>query len=200
MTDDAGSELISALKLFAFNAHLAEVELDQIERQEQLDLGRRKASETEDAETYYPQFDQDLRAEAAEMAFHYQRFYCLERSIRRLITATLQASDGANWWSGTRVPPALQTEVAKRMQKEVDSAVTVRSSEPLDFTTFGELGEVIKSNWDLFGAIFNSQRAVEKVMANLNTLRGPIAHCSLLAADEVLRLDLSMKDWFRLME
>ena len=72
--------------------------------------------------------------------------------------------------------------------------------ESIDYTTFGELGEIIKSNWDLFGSIFNSKKAVEKVMANLNALRNPIAHCSLLAEDEVLRLRLSVRDWFRLME
>jgi hypothetical protein len=77
--------------------------------------------------------------------------------------------------------------------------MTVRSSDPIDFTTFGELGEIIKSNWDVFGAMFNSIRALEKVLANLNTLRGPIAHCSPLAEDEVLRLQLSVRDWFRLM-
>jgi len=37
-------------------------------------------------------------------------------------------------------------------------------------------------------------------MANLNTLRGPIAHCSPLAPDEVLRLQLTVRDWFRLQE
>jgi len=37
-------------------------------------------------------------------------------------------------------------------------------------------------------------------MANLNTLRGPIAHCTLLAEDEVVRLRLSVRDWFRQME
>jgi hypothetical protein len=37
-------------------------------------------------------------------------------------------------------------------------------------------------------------------MFSLNTLRGPIAHCGLLAEDEVDRLKLSVKDWFRLLE
>jgi hypothetical protein len=82
----------------------------------------------------------------------------------------------------------------------VDSAVTLRSSDPIDFTTFGGLGEIIKASWGVFGGIFNSQKAVERVMANLNTLRGPIAHCSPLAEDEVIRLQLSVRDWFRLME
>jgi hypothetical protein len=86
------------------------------------------------------------------------------------------------------------------MQRELDSGVTVRSDDAIDYTTFGELSQIINSNWSVFEDTFNSRRAVEKVMANLNLLRGPIAHCSPLAADEVLRLQLSLRDWFRLME
>ena len=43
-------------------------------------------------------------------------------------------------------------------------------------------------------------KAVEKVMSTLNTLRGPIAHRSPLAQDEIVRLKLAVRDWFRLME
>ena len=78
--------------------------------------------------------------------------------------------------------------------------MTLRSSEPIDYAAFGELGEIIKSNWSLFGSVFNDIKAVEKVLGNLNSLRNPIAHCSPLAADEVLRLELSLRDWFRIQE
>jgi hypothetical protein len=37
-------------------------------------------------------------------------------------------------------------------------------------------------------------------MASLNTLRAPIAHCSPLGEDEVVRLQLAVRDWFRLQE
>ncbi|WP_160291582.1 Swt1 family HEPN domain-containing protein [Xanthomonas vesicatoria] len=87
-----------------------------------------------------------------------------------------------------------------RIKKEIDAGVTPRSQEPIDFTNFGELGELIKSNWDVFGGVFKSPRAVESVMSRLNTLRGPIAHCCPLSEDEVVRLRLSVRDWFRLME
>jgi hypothetical protein len=40
----------------------------------------------------------------------------------------------------------------------------------------------------VFGSTFSSVKAVEHVMANLNSLRGPIAHCSPLAEDEIVRL------------
>jgi len=87
-----------------------------------------------------------------------------------------------------------------RIQKEVDTGMTRRSADAIDYTTFGELAMIITSNWDLFGSLFSSRKAVERIMANLNSLRGPIAHCSPLAEDEVLRLRLALRDWFRLME
>jgi hypothetical protein len=98
------------------------------------------------------------------------------------------------------VPEEVKREVAKRRKKETEAGVTRRSDDPIDFTTFGELSEIIKSNWDLFGAIFSDIKAVQSVMSRLNTLRGPVAHCVPLAEDEVLRLRLSVRDWFRLME
>jgi hypothetical protein len=190
----------NVVKLFGISNELLEADLDRIEKEFQIDLGRihRKGSDRD--EKYYPQFEKGVREEAARMADHYEVFYCLEKSIRKLISDTLRAQEGPNWWATQRIPQIISTEVGKRMQREIDSGLTLRSDDPLDFTTFGELGEIIKNSWDLFGAIFDSPKAVEKVMTSLNHLRGPIAHCSPLAEDEVTRLRLSVRDWFRLME
>lgn len=178
---------------------LLEAELDRVESDHAIDLGRRPTRD-EWEERYFPQFDEAIRAEATQMSSHYRVFYCLERTIRALIADTLQEEAGANWWDSGRVPAQLHADVAKRIQREIDAGITVRSDQPIDYTTFGELGELIKANWDVFGALFDSARAVEKVLSNLNMLRGPIAHCSPLAPDEVLRLELSLRDWFRLLE
>jgi hypothetical protein len=78
--------------------------------------------------------------------------------------------------------------------------VTLRSVDLLDYTPFGELGEIIKANWALFSDTLPDIKAVESTLARLNTLRAPIAQCSMLAEDEVLRLRLSLRDWFRLVE
>lgn len=188
------------LKLFALANQLVEHDLDRVEREFAIDLRRQHKQVLDSDEDYYPQIEQAFRSEAAAMAPHYEVFYSLEKAIRRLISDSLESDDGPNWWAGHRVSPDLQKEVAKRQQREIDSGTTPRSSDPIDFTTFGELGEIIKQNWDVFGALFTSVKAVEKVMSSLNTLRGPIAHCSPLAEDEVLRLRLAVRDWFRLME
>lgn len=190
----------SLIKLFGMGNQLLENSLDAIEAKHALDLRRGVRSGTDADQVYYPQFDATVRAEAAKMAKHYEIFYCLERTIRSFVEDSLVAAEGPKWWASARVQPTLRTTVADRIKKELDAGVTLRSERELDFTTFGELGELIRGNWDVFGGVFGSQPAVTKVMASLNTLRAPIAHCSPLADDEVLRLQLSVKDWFRLME
>jgi len=189
-----------AIKVFTLNNLLLEHDLDRIETLYSLDLGRghQRHGDTDDA--YYPQIEQAIRAEAARMAPHYEMFYSLETTMRSLVADTLEAAEGDRWWESGRIPAKIGTDVTQRMQREIDSAVTPRSQEPIDFTTFGELSELIRNNWDVFGSLFSSVKAVERVMANLNTLRGPIAHCSPLADDEIVRLRLSVRDWFRLME
>ncbi|MFN0107193.1 MAG: Swt1 family HEPN domain-containing protein [Bryobacteraceae bacterium] len=148
---------------------------------------------------YFPQFEQSVRSEARDMASHYELFYCLEQSIRKVISETLLESDGVNWWNKGRIPADTVQDVQKNIQREIDSGTTRRSDAAIDYTTFGQLSGIITTNWDLFGAIFSSRRAVEKVMGSLNLLRGPIAHCCPLAEDEVVRLRLAVKDWFRMM-
>jgi hypothetical protein len=172
----------AALKLFAISNQLLEHDLDKIEEEFAIDLARSHSSSVTSDDTYYPQIDRAIRQEAAAMSQHYEVFYSLEKTIRSLVSDTIQVVDGGDWWTKGRVPQKVKTDADSRLQKEV------------------ELGEIIKSNWDLFGSIFSSPKAVERVMANLNTLRGPIAHCSPLAEDEVVRLRLSVRDWFRLME
>lgn len=76
--------------------------------------------------------------------------------------------------------------------------MTQRSDALLDYTNFGELSVIITSNWDLFKTVLTNQRAVTRVMSSLNLLRGPIAHCCPISEDEIERLKLSVKDWFRM--
>jgi hypothetical protein len=186
------------IRLFALNNLAIEAAVQRTEREQDIDLGHRPQAEGSLDETYYPQFDEKIRREAAEMAAHYRVFYCLENSIRSLITEVLSEKHGDGWWTAV-VPESVKIHVAGTQKKEAESGIAIRSQEPIDYTTFGELGEIIKSNWTDFTDIFQNIKALEKVIATLNVLRGPIAHCKPLAEDEVVRLHLSVRDWFRSM-
>jgi hypothetical protein len=190
---------LDEVRLFGLSGIALQTDLTKVEEEFDVTFKPQGARSADREDIYYPQFEEDVRKEASSMAQHYEIFYCLEKSIRRLIEPRLVEASGAQWWD-QKVPSNIVKDVEERMQREIDSGVTLRSTKPIDFTTFGELGEIIKANWDIFVDTFSSKKAVEKVMANLNQLRGPIAHCSPLAPDEVLRLQLTLRDWFRLME
>jgi len=108
------------------------------------------------------------------------------------------AQDGATWWE-QKVPEHVKQEASSNRKRQLDMGVTQRSALPIDYITFGQLGEIVRGNWQTFSDTFNSQSGFNRIMSNLNQLRGPIAHCSPLAADEVVRLRLTLKDWVRLM-
>ncbi len=188
------------IRSFGMSGFLINEELRDVERRLNLELGHTPFNNSDgDASEYYPQFEGSVRAEAAKMSKHYEVFYCLEISIRKLVSETLAEAFGADWWNGTAVPQRIKDDVRDRVQKELDSGVTRRSDDLLNYTTFGELSVLITNNWTLFEPIFNSRRAVERIMSSLNLLRGPIAHCCPISDDEVDRLRLTVKDWFRTM-
>ncbi len=97
------------------------------------------------------------------------------------------------------MPQVVRENANKNRTKEIQSGVTLHSADLLHSTNFGGLEEIINGNRTLFSDTFADIRAVESVRARLNTLCAPVAHCSMLAEDEVTRLRLSLRDWFRLM-
>jgi len=170
-----------------------------VENDLQIDLQREQKAETK-RKDFYLQFDTIFRAEAKSMAEHYEVFYCLEKSIRALVQDLMKEKFGDNWWE-EKVDEEVRKGVEKNIQREEDSGFTIRSEEKIDYTTFGELSQIVNKNWVAFENLFKrGQRAFQRIMNNLNQLRGPIAHCSPLADDEIVRLELTVKDWFRLME
>jgi len=189
---------LSKIKLFALANSLAENQLDKVEKELELNLGRTEKKEVQ-AKSYYLQFNSDYRKEARMMAQHYEVFYCLEKSIRNLVVQLMYEKYGTDWWN--KVKEEIRKSVDLNIKREEESGFTIRSEEKIDYTTFGELSQIVIGNWEAFENLFKrGQRSFQKIMTNLNQLRGPIAHCCPLAEDEIVRLELTVKDWFRIME
>jgi Swt1-like HEPN len=185
------------IKLFGLNNLSIEAGIKKTEKQ--LGIVFRQAALNEDKdEEFYPQFPEHIRREAEGMARHYEIFYCLETSIRQLIADRLKEEVGTDWWEKS-VPEQIRKNADDNRRRESETGMTPRSDEIIDFTTFGELGQIISANSKIFGDTFRDLKAVSRVLSSLNSLRSPIAHCCPLAEDEVSRLQISLKDWFRQM-
>ncbi len=150
-------------------------------------------------EPFIKQFELANRNNAAKMSMYYEVFYMLENDIRRLIIDTMEAAHGAGWWD-TNVPQAVRDEVKKNRDREDQAAWTMRSNALIDYSTFGQLADIMRANWSDFAGMLRSVDSMNRVLHGLNMLRGTIAHCGVLADDEVDRLQMSIRDWFRVLE
>jgi hypothetical protein len=104
------------------------------------------------------------------MAEHYELFYCLETSIRDLIRARLMEADKENWWDRF-VVQFIRDHAAANKKKETESGVTPRSDDWLSYANFGELGQIIANNWDLFSDMFSDPKAVCDTITRLSGRR-----------------------------
>jgi hypothetical protein len=151
-------------------------------------------------EGHLEQVDATIRQNAERMAEFYKIFYILENDIRNLVDETLNDAISEEWWDSA-VPQVVRDSVRRNIDRESDEGLIARSDREIDYTNFGELGEIIKANWNSFAGIFANTNinGVQRVIKKLNLARGPIAHCNLLLEDEVVRLKLTVRDWYKLM-
>lgn len=150
---------------------------------------------------YISQIDFEEMANAERMAEFYKLFFAVENDIRALVEETLEALFGLEWWR-TCVPQAVRENVQRNVDREASEGLPPRSSRLIEYTTFGELNDIIKDNWESFSGIFSSvsRNRVLRVLTRLNHARGPIAHCNFLPEEEAVRLKLTIRDWYKLMD
>lgn len=187
------------IELFLLKCAPIRAELDAILAAHDPDLVGEEAGRSADEimKEYSAQMSLDLRRQAARMAEYYRIFYMLENFIRDFVSTVMSDAVGTDWWE-TDVPENIKDAARRSRERELNSGVNTRSDENTQYITFGELMGIMSANWSHFAGIFPSPKGLENVMGRLNTLRGPIMHCGELAEDEVLRLKLSVRDWFNL--
>jgi len=95
------NDTLSKIKLFSLANSLTENELDKIESEFDIDLGRNEKKEIQ-YKSFYLQFSSDYRKEARTMAKHYEVFYCLEKSIRSLVVELMEEKYGGDWWNNVK--------------------------------------------------------------------------------------------------
>jgi hypothetical protein len=191
---------LETIELFTMKCAVAETELrKRLAQFSTVDSAKNIRQRADDLESYIKQFDVQNRQNAARMSFYYEIFYMLENDIRTLIVETMVSAHGDSWWLAC-VPQHVKEEATRNRKREAEAGVSPRSESDIDYITFGQLADIIKENWQHFAGMLSNLAAVSRVLSALNMLRGTIAHCGVLAEDEVDRLKLAIKDWFRVLE
>lgn len=142
-------------------------------------------------------FEENIRNQAKKMSSFYYLYFCIENSVRNLITGRLQEKYKATWWD-EKVPSDVKKNVEDLRKDEQDTPSEIRSDEPIYYTNFGDLIKIIESNWDDFSDTLRSKKSAIDSLRLLNRMRNPIAHSCELEDDEIQRFQLAIKDWQRI--
>lgn len=142
-------------------------------------------------------FEHEILKRAKRMADFYVLYFSIENSVRKMIKGVLSEKYGENWWN-VKIPQGVKDHVKEIQREEKESAMSIRSEDPLDYTGFGELIDIFNSNWVDFSNILRSMKSVEETLSPLNKIRNIIAHSCDLNDDEILRFELLIKDWLRI--
>lgn len=189
------SKVSKKLEHFAFKNLMLETELINIEESgidiQHIDTISQK--EIVDLDL----FEYDILASARRMARFYIYYYAFENSLRRLVSGRLREKHGINWWK-LKAPDGVKANVRKNQKSEKDTAMAIRSDEPIYYSNFGELIDLINSNWEDFSDTIRSKKAMESVIGRFGKIRNVIAHSCELEDDDIFRLKLLIKDWFRI--
>jgi energy-converting hydrogenase A subunit M len=183
------------LKLFGMHNLLLETELHKLETRG-IQIEHTKTivkAEVVDVDL----FEIDILQEARKMADFYAIYFAVENSVRRLISETLSEKYGGNWWKD-KVPEKVRLEVEKKQKEERETAMSIRSEDPLTYTNFGELIDIFSANWADFSDTLRSEKAMRQTLSSFNKIRNIVAHSCALNEDEIARFKLTVKDWFRI--
>ncbi len=186
---------MTSLKRFVFDALLAENSLAQLEA-----LGisvRGIAAVPPTVQVDEGAFSPRMLYDAAKMASVFTAFFCLENSVRDLITERLLARQGIDWWNSA-VPQKIRTAVEKLREKEQKNRYhTQRSVAMIGYTMFGNLAQIIIANWDEFSDLFPDQAWVSSRFNDLEMSRNVIMHTGVLPPIEMERIESIVRDWIR---
>ncbi len=187
--------LSDALKIFGMQNLMLEADLARLAR-DGIELGHSESLK-KDVVVDTELFEGDIISKAKIMADFYVLYYSLENTIRRLISGRLQEKYGLDWWED-KVPNGVKNGVSEKQRKEKETPMSIRADDPLCYTNFGELIDILNANWSDFSDTIRSQRAMQQVLTQFNLIRNVIAHSNDLSEDEISRLKLLIKDWFRI--
>jgi energy-converting hydrogenase A subunit M len=193
MTDHT-DELSTKLLVFGMKNILLESALQDLETKG-IETGHPSTDKEQTVDT--EMFERDILVRARRMADFYVLYFALENSVRRLVTEVLTEKYGSEWWMKA-VPEGVRKAVEQKKKEELETAMSIRSDDPLAYTNFGELIDIFNTNWDEFAEVLRSKRAVQDTLSQFNKIRNIIAHSCELNDDEIARFTLLIRDWIRI--
>lgn len=180
---------------FVFRGILTKEALDKISRR------NRGVDETLDetiaSRLPLDSLDETMIAAGRQMATVYVAIAAFENSARQLISKVLLEKIGANWWE-TSVASGIRKKVEGRQIEEAKFKWhRARGGDPIDYTDFGDLGNIMGQNWAHFVGLIPSLEWVKSLFDVVERSRNVIMHSGTLELEDIERVGIHIRDWIK---
>ena len=186
---------VQQLYAFVFRGLLAEEALD---REGRVDKRILRMSDAEVASSLSIDLLDDVHvANARATAIVYTAIAAFENGVRALVTKTLVERFKEDWWD-KGVSANIRDRAQKRMEDEQTAKWhTQRGQDPINYTTFGDLKNIMQNNWDAFEDLIGSLQWASGIFDIIERSRNVIMHSGNLAPEDIERLGVNIRDWVK---
>lgn len=138
-----------------------------------------------------------VRSGSLVMQRSYRLLFVLENLVREFVREVLEEIDNDDWF---------EKRASRDMKKKVDDRKSTesknnwhagRNAHPIYYLDFGDLALLIQSHWENFKGLIPTQSWAVSRLNDAERSRNVIAHTNLLSDEEVLRLEMHVRDWVR---
>jgi hypothetical protein len=127
----------------------------------------------------------------------YRLFFVFETYLRELIVEVLSNNATVPWWD--KIPPDVRKAIEELEEtEEMKSWMALGTRDKSSLMTYPQLVRVIDECWkDGFADLLRDKALVQEARV-LSHLRNTIAHMTPISDEEVGRVRLTIRDWFRM--
>jgi hypothetical protein len=134
-----------------------------------------------------------IREGSIQMQRWFRMLFVFENVLRDFISARFAETKGEDWFD-TCSTTTMKNKIRERKDREEKNQWHVgRNQQPIYYLDFGDLGNLIRNNWDVFKDFFDQPWIISRI-DEVEKTRNVIAHTNILSAEEGQRLEIYLRD------
>jgi hypothetical protein len=154
------------------------------------------AAEAGDIDLFAP-VSEAVRASSLYMQRCYRLLFVLENVVREFVQEVLEEKDGVDWFE-KRANAQTKKKISDRKAAELRNQWHAgRNFHPVNYIDFGDLALLIQAHWNEFKDLLPTQSWAVSRLSDAERTRNVIAHTNILSDEEVVRLEVIVRDWVR---
>lgn len=154
------------------------------------------AQERGDIDLLAPVSD-SIRAGSLYMQRCYRLLFVLENVVREFVQEVLEELDKDQWFEKRASLPMKKKVEDRKATESKNQWHTGRNAHPIYYLDFADLALLIQTHWTDFKDLIPTQSWAVSRLQDAERSRNVIAHTNVLSDEEVVRLEMHVRDWVR---